>query len=254
MANLIELKQVRKLYKTGKVEFEALRGVDFSADRQELIAVVGPSGSGKSTLMNLVGCLDTPTTGEYWLGGQLVNKMSSNQLADVRNKKIGFVFQAFNLLPYATAYENVEVPLLFAGANARKRKERVVELLNRVGLGNKLGNKPTEMSGGEMQRVAIARALANEPDIILADEPTGNLDSKSGSEIVRLFHELWKAGKTVIIITHDMNLARQAGRIVRIKDGLIDLNGNGNGSAPVAEPIGLQSIVETIAPTDSTAH
>ena len=223
---LIDLHKVEKTYVTGSVEFSALKGIDFKAARGDYLAVVGPSGSSKSTLMNIVGCLDVPTGGEYTLDGQSVNSMTSNELAEVRNKKIGFVFQAFNLLPYATAFENVEVPLLFAGVKGRKRRERVTELLSRVGLVDKSNNKPTEMSGGEMQRVAIARALANEPEIILADEPTGNLDSKSGGEIVKMFGELAEAGKTVIIITHDMNIANKAHRIVKLKDGLIDTNGN----------------------------
>ncbi len=223
---LIDLKRVEKAYMTGSVEFKALKGIDFQARKGEYIAVVGPSGSGKSTLMNIVGCLDVPTAGEYLLDGSPVNAMTSNQLADIRNQKIGFVFQAFNLLPYATAFENVEVPLLFSRTNGKNRKRRVIDLLSRVGLADKLNNKPTEMSGGEMQRVAIARALANEPDIILADEPTGNLDSKSGGEIVKIFDELRQLGKTIIIITHDMNIAKRAERIVKLKDGLVDTNGN----------------------------
>jgi putative ABC transport system ATP-binding protein len=220
------MKRLRKAYTTGKVEFEALKGIDLSIKHGEMVAVVGPSGSGKSTLMNIIGCLDVPTSGEYRLEDDPVSEMTSNQLADIRNKKIGFVFQAFNLLPYATAYENIEVPLLFARVSGRKRRERVNELLARVGLADKAGNKPTEMSGGEMQRTAIARSMANEPDLILADEPTGNLDSKSGGEIVKIFHELWSAGKTVIIITHDVNIAKQAQRIIRLKDGLVEGNGN----------------------------
>ena len=227
MNRIIEMKQVKKAYTTGKVTFEALRGIDYHAEKGEFVAIVGPSGSGKSTMMNILGCLDTPTGGEYILDGQMVNQLSANDLADIRNRKIGFVFQAFNLLPYATAFENVEIPLLFAKVNARKRRDRVMELLSRVGLADKVANRPTEMSGGEMQRVAIARALANEPEIILADEPTGNLDTKSGSEIVKLFQEMWQTGKTIIIITHDMNIARQTSRVLKLKDGLVDTNGNG---------------------------
>lgn len=223
---MIDLRNVEKEYITGTVSFKALKGVTLRIEQGEYIGVVGPSGSGKSTLMNLVGCLDVPSAGEYILEGKPVNKMTSNQLADIRNRKIGFVFQAFNLLPYATAYENVEVPLLFARVNARERKRRVVALLSRVGLADKLNNKPTEMSGGEMQRVAIARALANEPDIILADEPTGNLDTASGGQIIALFDELWKAGKTVIIITHDVNIAKRCPRLIKLRDGLVEADGD----------------------------
>jgi putative ABC transport system ATP-binding protein len=224
--NIIYMKHLKKTYTTGTVTFDALKGVDVRVDRGEFIAVVGPSGSGKSTLMNVMGCLDVPSSGVYKLEDRVVNTLTSNDLADIRNKKIGFVFQAFNLLPYATAAENIEVPLLFAHVNGKNRRARVSELLARVGLADKAINKPTEMSGGEMQRVAIARALANEPDIILADEPTGNLDTKSGSAIVEMFKELWQSGKTIVIITHDMSIAHQAERIIRLKDGLIDTNGD----------------------------
>jgi putative ABC transport system ATP-binding protein len=229
---MIELQNVIKDYQTGKVTFRALKGVTMSIEQGDYLGVVGPSGSGKSTLMNLIGCLDLPTSGNYLLGGKEVAALSSNELADIRNTKIGFVFQSFNLLPYATAFENIEVPLIFARKNARVRKQRILELLEQVGLETKAGNKPTELSGGEMQRVAIARALANDPDIILADEPTGNLDSKSGGAIVEIFDKLSKAGKTIIIITHDAGVARHAKRIVHIKDGNIDGNGNGNGNGP----------------------
>lgn len=224
--NIIYMKQLQKRYTTGAVSFDALKGIDVRVDQGELVAVVGPSGSGKSTLMNVMGCLDVPTGGVYKLEDRVVNTLSSNELADIRNKRIGFVFQAFNLLPYATAYENIEVPLLFARVKGKKRRERILDLLSRVGLADKANNKPTEMSGGEMQRVAIARALANEPDIILADEPTGNLDTKSGSAIVDLFKELWESGKTIVVITHDMAIANQAQRIIRLKDGRIDHNGD----------------------------
>jgi putative ABC transport system ATP-binding protein len=226
---LIRMNGITKIYNTGKIAFEALRGIDVEVDENEFVAVVGPSGSGKSTLMNLMGCLDTPTAGEYELEGRRVESLHPNQLAEVRNRRVGFVFQAFNLLPYATAYENIELPLLYSGMTGRERRERVIDLLAQVGLQDKAANKPTEMSGGEMQRVAIARALANNPKLILADEPTGNLDTKSGSEIVKIFERLWKEGHTVIMITHDMNLAGRSQRIIRLKDGLVD---NGNGTRP----------------------
>jgi len=223
---MISMKNVHKVYITGAVKFEALKGIDLEVKKNDYIAIVGPSGSGKSTLMNIIGCLDIPSGGKYYLDNEDVSSLTHNQLADIRNKKIGFVFQAFNLLPYATAFENVEVPLLFARVNARNRKKRIMELLTRVGLAEKVNNKPTEMSGGEMQRVAIARSLANDPDVILADEPTGNLDSKSGSEIVKIFDELKEMGKTVVIITHDMTIANKTQKIIKLKDGLIDTNGN----------------------------
>lgn len=223
---IIDMQQVNKTYLTGEVECQALKCIDLEINRGEFVAVVGPSGSGKSTLMNIIGCLDVPSSGEYRLEDRTVSTLSSNELADIRNRQIGFVFQAFNLLPYATASENVEVPLLFAGAKARHRRQRVTELLTRVGLADKAGNRPTEMSGGEMQRTAIARALANEPEIILADEPTGNLDTASGQEIVKIFRELWDLGKTIIIITHDRNIASQAQRVIKLRDGLIESNGH----------------------------
>jgi putative ABC transport system ATP-binding protein len=223
---MIKMTGIKKIYNTGKVSFEALCGLDIEVKDNEYIAIVGPSGSGKSTLMNLMGCLDTPTEGEYLFENNRIGSLTSNQLAEIRNKKVGFVFQAFNLLPYATAYENVELPLLFAAMRGKERKNRVIELLNRVGLGDKLANKPTEMSGGEMQRTAIARALANNPKLILADEPTGNLDTKSGGEIIKIFDELHNNGHTVIVITHDKNIANNCQRIVKLKDGMID-NGNG---------------------------
>ncbi len=223
---MIKMNNLRKIYNTGKVSFEALKGIDLEIKSNEYIAIVGPSGSGKSTLMNLMGCLDTPTEGEYFLEDKNVKEMNSNELADIRNTKVGFVFQAFNLLPYATAFENVELPLLFSGVRGKVRKSRVRALLTRVGLADKLDNKPTEMSGGEMQRVAIARALANNPRLILADEPTGNLDTGSGKEIISIFDELHDAGHTVVIITHDMNIAEHCQRIIKLKDGAL-YNGNG---------------------------
>ena len=227
--SLINMKNIKKVYNTGKVAFEALCGIDVEVGDNEFVAIVGPSGSGKSTLMNLIGCLDTPTSGEYQLEGHRVESLHPNHLAEIRNRRVGFVFQAFNLLPYATAFENVELPLLYAGMNGRDRRKRITDLMAQVGLQDKMANKPTEMSGGEMQRVAIARALANKPRLILADEPTGNLDTKSGAEIVGIFDRLWKDGHTVLMITHDMNLAGRCQRIIKLKDGLVD-NGNGNGS------------------------
>ena len=224
--HIIDMQRISKVYQTGTVTFAALKSIDCRISKGELVGIVGPSGSGKSTLMNIMGCLDVPTSGEYFLEGRQVTTLTANDLADIRNKMVGFVFQAFNLLPYATAYENVEVPLLFAKVGNRARRTRVTELLARVGLADKAGNKPTEMSGGEMQRVAIARALANEPKIILADEPTGNLDSASGSAIVKLFHELHKSGKTVIIITHDASIAGQTERVIKLRDGIIEGNGH----------------------------
>ena len=218
---MIQMTAIRKVYSTGRMEVAALKGIDLTIGDNEYVSIVGPSGSGKSTLMNLIGCLDTPTSGTYMLSGDNVAVLDRNQLADVRNKRIGFVFQSFNLLPYATALENVALPLLFAGASDKKRNERAKEMLERVGLGDRMDHKPTELSGGQMQRVAIARALANNPAIILADEPTGNLDSASGHAIADLFGELHAAGQTIVMITHDNGLARIASRSVHIRDGEI---------------------------------
>jgi putative ABC transport system ATP-binding protein len=222
---IIDMSGIRKIYDTGKVKVEALKGIDLAVEKGEFVAVVGPSGSGKSTLMNLIGCLDTPTDGRYRLGGEDVSKFTRDELADVRNRRVGFVFQGFNLLPQITAFENVEMPLLFGGIPPKKRRERVTELLTRVGLGDRMDHKPTELSGGQMQRVAIARALAMHPDVVLADEPTGNLDTSAGGDIMQLFSELWRQGSTLVVITHDMSLARRAGRIVEIRDGRIVRDG-----------------------------
>ena len=212
---------IRKVYDTGKVKVEALKGVSFTVKKGEFVAIVGPSGSGKSTLMNLLGCLDTPTSGAYELGGETVAGLSRDALADVRNRRVGFVFQNFNLLPQISAQENVEMPMLFGGVPPKARRARAAELLSKVGLGDRLDHKPTELSGGQMQRVAVARALAMTPDMLLADEPTGNLDSTSGGDIMGLFTELWSAGGTVIVITHDMTLARRASRVIEVHDGRI---------------------------------
>jgi len=219
---VIRMEGIRKVYDTGKVQVEALKGVDLQVCAGEFVAIIGPSGSGKSTLMNLIGCLDTPTSGDYELRGESVAKMNKEQLATIRNRRVGFVFQSFNLLPQISAFENVELPLLFGGLAARARRERVTELLERVGLADRMEHKPTELSGGQMQRVAIARAVAMEPDLLLADEPTGNLDSSSGQDIMGLFTELWDQGRTIIVITHDPALAQRANRQIEICDGNIN--------------------------------
>ncbi|HEY6930545.1 MAG TPA: ABC transporter ATP-binding protein [Thermoanaerobaculia bacterium] len=218
---VIEMKEIRKTYDTGKVKVEALKGIDLSISPGEFVAVVGPSGSGKSTLMNLIGCLDTATDGSYRLAGEDVAGLGRDDLADVRNRRVGFVFQNFNLLPMISSFENVEMPLLFGGVSPRKRRERVAELMERVGLSDRMDHKPTELSGGQMQRVAIARALAMDPAILLADEPTGNLDTSSGSDVMSIFSELWQQGRTLVVITHDMSLARRAGRVIEVRDGRI---------------------------------
>ena len=218
---VIRMQGIRKVYDTGKVKVEALRGIDLEVRDGEMVAIVGPSGSGKSTLMNLVGCLDTPSSGSYELQGERVAGMKREQLAAVRNRKVGFVFQNFNLLPQISAYENVEMPLLFGGVPRRKRRRRVEELMERVGLKERMEHRPTELSGGQMQRVAIARAMAMDPTILLADEPTGNLDTSSGSDIMTLFEELHAQGRTILVITHDPALARRAPRRVELRDGRI---------------------------------
>jgi putative ABC transport system ATP-binding protein len=222
---VILMQGITKVYDTGKVKVEAIRGVDLRVEQGEFVAITGPSGSGKSTLMNLIGCLDTPTNGHYLLRGEKVGGLSREALAAIRNRRVGFIFQNFNLLPQISAWENVELPMLFGGWSRRKRKRRVGELLERVGLADRMLHKPTELSGGQMQRVAIARALAMDPDIILADEPTGNLDSSAGGDIMTLFEELWKQGRTVLVISHDPALARRAQRQVEIRDGLIRSDG-----------------------------
>ncbi len=221
MSGIIELESVRKTYRSGSIEFEALRGVDTSIAEGEYVAVVGPSGSGKSTLMNILGCLDTPTDGRYLLAGEDVSGMSEAQLAEVRNRRIGFVFQQFNLLATLPAWRNVELPLVYAGVPRAERRERAVAALGRVGLADRIDNRPGELSGGQQQRVAVARALVTEPAMILADEPTGNLDSKSTTDVLALLDELHAAGRTIVLITHEHEVAARAGRNLVIRDGAI---------------------------------
>jgi putative ABC transport system ATP-binding protein len=209
-------------YALGAEVIKALRGVNLTIHRNEFVAVMGPSGSGKSTLMNVIGCLDTPTAGDYWLNGQRVSDLNDSELARIRNKEIGFVFQTFNLLPRATALHNVELPLIYAGVPAKTRRERAVAALESVGLGDRKDHRPSELSGGQRQRVAVARALINHPSILLADEPTGNLDSKTGEEIMQLFERLHEGGQTIILVTHEHDIAAHARRQIHILDGLID--------------------------------
>jgi putative ABC transport system ATP-binding protein len=219
---VIEIDGVTKLYKMGDETIHALCGVALNIHRNEYLAIMGPSGSGKSTLMNMLGCLDTPTQGRYHFAGRNVSHMDDNDLAEIRNREIGFVFQTFNLLPRSHALHNVELPLIYAGVPAHLRHERALQALENVGLGNRVHHKPNELSGGQRQRVAIARALVNNPSIILADEPTGNLDSKTGVEIMALFEQLYEQGNTIIVVTHEEDIARHARRIVRLRDGLIE--------------------------------
>ena len=218
---MIKLENIKKIYHMGDTDVHALDGVNLHIKPHEFVAIIGPSGSGKSTLMNMIGCLDVPTEGECWIDGTAVSKMRDNQLADLRNQKIGFIFQQYNLLSKLSAIENVELPLIYRGISQTERRKLAKDALKRVGLEDKINHKPSELSGGQQQRVSIARALSSKPALILADEPTGALDSKSGIEIMQMLHELHSEGNTVVVITHDLNIAKQAQRIVTIKDGLI---------------------------------
>ncbi len=222
MSSIIRLSEIAKAYQIGTETIHALRSVSLEIFKNEYVALMGPSGSGKSTLMNMLGCLDTPSDGEYILNGLSVARMLDNELAEVRNKEIGFVFQTFNLLPRSTALENVALPLVYSGIGKKERNERAKEVLEQVGLGDRIHHKPNELSGGQRQRVAIARALVNRPAIILADEPTGNLDSKTSVEIMGLFEEIHRSGNTIIVVTHEEDIAQHAHRIVRLKDGLVE--------------------------------
>ncbi|MFZ4476737.1 MAG: ABC transporter ATP-binding protein [Saprospiraceae bacterium] len=219
---LISIRNLNKTYQMGAEVVEALKNVSLEIEKNEYVALMGPSGSGKSTLMNLVGCLDSPTRGEYWLNGIEVSTMDDSELAEVRNKQIGFVFQTFNLMPRLSALENVALPLVYAGVRKEERLDRARQVLESVGLGDRVGHKPNELSGGQRQRVAVARALVNNPAIILADEPTGNLDTKTSYEIMGLFETIHQLGNTVILVTHEQDIAHHAHRIVRLRDGLIE--------------------------------
>jgi putative ABC transport system ATP-binding protein len=219
---MIEVEEVTKVYRMGEVDVHALRGVSLQVEKGEFVSIMGASGSGKSTLMNVLGCLDSPTSGSYNLNGRDVSQLSDVQLAHIRSRELGFVFQQFNLLPRTTALRQVELPLVYAGVGQRERRHRAREALERVGLGDRMGHRPDELSGGQQQRVAIARALVNQPSIILADEPTGNLDSKSGQEILHIFQELNAGGITVVFVTHDPDIAAISRRIIHLRDGLIE--------------------------------
>ena len=246
--SLIRLHHISRRYEMGSEVIHALRDVSLEIQRGEYVAIMGPSGSGKSTMMNLIGCLDTATSGEYILNGISVRDMDDDELAEIRNREIGFVFQTFNLLARSDALHNVELPLIYAGIPAEERREAALQALRQVGLGDRISHKPNELSGGQRQRVAVARALVTTPSIILADEPTGNLDSKTGAEIMDLFDTLWRRGNTIILVTHEETIARRSRRIIRILDGLIASDerlehSNGDGRKPLLE-LGLSKRLE----------
>ncbi len=237
---IIDISNVTRIYKLGDIKVNALRGIDLKIARGEFVAIMGPSGSGKSTLMNIIGCLDTPTAGSYFLEGMDISKLRDNQLAEIRNKKVGFVFQTFNLLSRSNIMGNVELPLIYTKDRVRNRKKRNLEAIESVGLTDWIKHRPNELSGGQKQRVAIARALVNDPSIILADEPTGNLDSRTGEEIMAIFQSLNKDGKTILFVTHELDLAKHAQRIIYIKDGVI------NGEEIIADPINAKEVLENM--------
>ena len=220
--SLIQLRDITKIYQMGTQEVHALAGISLDVRTNEYVAIMGPSGSGKSTMMNIIGCLDTPTSGEYFLNNQQVSEMTDNELAEIRNREIGFVFQTFNLLPRVNCLQNVELPLVYSGMRRGKRRDKAASALESVGLGDRMDHKPNELSGGQRQRVAVARALVNNPSIIMADEPTGNLDTKTGEEIMHLFEQLYREGNTLLVVTHEEDIAQHARRIIRLRDGLIE--------------------------------
>ena len=236
---MIELRDVQKIYTMGTQKVHALAGVSLHVHPNEYVAIMGPSGSGKSTMMNILGCLDTPTAGDYLLNGHNVSEMTDNELAEIRNREIGFVFQTFNLLPRINCLQNVELPLIYSGLGGSKRRQMAAEALTKVGLGDRMDHKPNELSGGQRQRVAVARALVNNPSLILADEPTGNLDTRTGEEIMHLFETLYRRGNTLLVVTHEEEIAQHARRIIRLRDGVIESD------VRVPDPVLADAVLET---------